>query len=283
MKKLKEKIMQQVFLLAACISILFVILICVFLFKNGIPAMLKVGFFNFLFGKIWRPSNEIFGIFPMIVGSLYIAFGALIFGVFLGVFTAIFLVCFCPKKAYPFFKKAIHLLAAIPSVVYGFFGLVVLVPFFRNLTKTTGMSILTASILLALMILPTIVTVSETSLATVPNSYYQASIALGASHEETVFKIIVPASKRGILASILLAIGRAIGETTAVIMVAGNQVLMPKNIYSGIRTLTANIIMEMGYSTDLHRETLIATAVVLFFFILLINSLFYFLHNRVTK
>ena len=276
----KEKIMEAVFMLCACVSILSVALICIFLFANGIPAMTKIGFFDFIFGRKWKPSNEIFGIFPMIIGSIYITAGAIIIGVPIGILTAVFLARFCPKKLYKIIKPAIDLLAGIPSVVYGFFGLCVIVPFVRNNIGGDGNSILTASILLGFMILPTIINVSESSIRAVPEKYYQGALALGATHERSVFCTVVPAAKSGIMAGIVLGIGRAIGETMAVIMVAGNQPRMPKGILEGIRTLTSNIVMEMGYATDLHREALIATGVVLFVFILIINTLFSILKNR---
>ena len=276
----KEKVMEVVFMLCACVSILSVALICIFLFANGIPAMTKIGFFDFIFGRKWKPSNEIFGIFPMIIGSIYITAGAIIIGVPIGILTAVFLARFCPKKLYKIIKPAIDLLAGIPSVVYGFFGLCVIVPFVRNNIGGDGNSILTASILLGFMILPTIINVSESSIRAVPEKYYQGALALGATHERSVFCTVVPAAKSGIMAGIVLGIGRAIGETMAVIMVAGNQARMPKGILEGIRTMTSNIVMEMGYATDLHREALIATGVVLFVFILIINTLFSILKNK---
>ena len=276
----KEKVMEVVFMLCACVSILSVALICIFLFANGIPAMTKIGFFDFIFGQKWKPSNEVFGIFPMIIGSIYITAGAVIIGVPIGILTAVFLARFCPKKLYKIIKPAIDLLAGIPSVVYGFFGLCVIVPFVHNNIGGDGNSILTASILLGFMILPTIINVSESSIRAVPEKYYQGALALGATHERSVFCTVVPAAKSGIMAGIVLGIGRAIGETMAVIMVAGNQARMPKGILEGIRTMTSNIVMEMGYATDLHREALIATGVVLFVFILIINTLFSILKNR---
>ena len=276
----KEKVMEVVFMLCACVSILSVALICIFLFANGIPAMTKIGFFDFIFGQKWKPSNEIFGIFPMIIGSIYITAGAVIIGVPIGILTAVYLARFCPEKLYKIIKPAVDLLAGIPSVVYGFFGLCVIVPFVRNNIGGDGNSILTASILLGFMILPTIINVSESSIRAVPEKYYQGALALGATHERSVFCTVVPAAKSGIMAGIVLGIGRAIGETMAVIMVAGNQARMPKGILEGIRTMTSNIVMEMGYATDLHREALIATGVVLFVFILIINTLFSILKNR---
>ena len=276
----KEKVMEVVFMLCACVSILSVALICIFLFANGIPAMTKVGFFDFIFGQKWKPSNEVFGIFPMIIGSIYITAGAVIIGVPIGILTAVYLARFCPEKLYKIIKPAVDLLAGIPSVVYGFFGLCVIVPFVRNNIGGDGNSILTASILLGFMILPTIINVSESSIRAVPEKYYQGALALGATHERSVFCTVVPAAKSGIMAGIVLGIGRAIGETMAVIMVAGNQARMPKGILEGIRTMTSNIVMEMGYATDLHREALIATGVVLFVFILIINTLFSILKNK---
>ena len=274
MNQLREKGMQVVFLLTACISVLAVVLICIFLFASGVPAIKEIGLSDFLFGTVWRPANNLYGILPMILGSLYVTAGALVIGVPLGVLSAIFLAQFFPKPLYKPLRAAINLMAGIPSVVYGFFGLVVLVPFVRNHFGGYGMGVLTASILLGIMILPTIITVSESALQAVPSSYYDGAVALGASHERSVFFVMVPAAKRGILAGIVLGIGRAIGETMAVIMVAGNQAIIPDSLTSGVRTLTTNIVMEMGYSTDLHREALIATAVVLFVFILLINLTF---------
>lgn len=278
--KLKERIWEILFLLAAGFSIFAVVMICLFLFANGIPAMHKIGLTNFLFGTKWKPGNELFGIFPMIVGSLYITAGAILFGVPVGLMTAIFLSRFCPKKLHKIIKPAIDLLAGIPSVVYGFFGLMVIVPFVRDTFGGTGSSILTASLLLGMMILPTIISVSESALNVVPQNYYEGSRALGATHERAVFKTVLPAAKSGILAGIILGVGRAIGETMAVIMVAGNQARLTNSVLKGIRTLTANIVIEMGYATDLHREALIATGVVLFVFILIINLAFNLVKKR---
>lgn len=270
--KRKEAIMKYVFLAAAAICILCVALICVFLFANGFPAISKIGPLNFLLGKEWRPSNDIYGIFPMILGSLYVTAGAIIIGVPIGVLTAIFLARFCPKPLYRILRPAVSLMAGIPSIIYGFFGLVVLVPATRAIFGT-GKSILTASILLGIMILPTVISVSESAIKAVPSSYYEGSLALGATHERSVFFTVVPPAKSGILTGVVLGIGRAVGETMAVIMVAGNQAVMPQSLVKGARTLTANIVIEMGYAADLHREALIATAVVLFIMILLINLL----------
>ena len=238
--------MQGVFFVAACASVLAVALICIFLFANGIPAIKEIGFVKFITGEMWRPSNELFGIFPMIIGSLYVTAGAVIIGVPIGILTSVFMAMYCPKKIYRPLKAATELLAGIPSVVYGFFGLVVVVPIIRDFGRALkdagliknagdGNSILTTSLILAMMILPTII------------------------------------GKSGVIAGIVLGIGRAVGETMAVIMVAGNQTRLVGNLFKGIRTLTGNIVMEMGYATGLHREALIATGVVLFVFILIIN------------
>ena len=282
---LKEKIMKAVFFTTACISILAVGLICFFLFANGAPAIKEIGVFQFLFRKVWRPGNGNFGIVPMILGSLYVTAGAIIIGVPIGILTAVFLARFCPEKIYPVVKAGVELMAGIPSVVYGFFGLVVLVPFVRNTLGGKGYSILTASILLGIMILPTIVNVSESAIRAVPKNYYEGSLALGATHERSVFRMVVPAAKSGIFAGVILGIGRAIGETMAVIMVAGNMPVMraPNELLKGVCTLTANIVIEMGYAQDLHRQALIATGVVLFVFILIINISFSLVKRKAVR
>ena len=280
MKRFKEILMKAVFLLAACVSIAAVVLICVFLFASGVPAISEIGIFKFLFGTQWRPANNLFGIFPMIIGSIYVTAGALIIGVPVGILTAVFMARFCPDRLYKIMKPAVSLMAGIPSVVYGFFGLVVLVPFVRDHFGERGMSVLTASVLLGLMILPTIISVSESAIRAVPSSYYEGGLALGASHERSVFFTILPAAKSGIFAAVVLGVGRAIGETMAVMMVAGNQPAIPGGILDGVRTLTTNIVMEMGYSTDLHRQALIGTAVVLFVFVLIINISFSLIKRR---
>jgi phosphate transport system permease protein len=273
-KSVKENIMKAIFFISAFMSVVAVILICIFLFANGLPAMKKIGFAEFLLGRTWRPGNDIYGVFPMIIGSLYVTAGALVIGVPVGILSAIFLARFCPPKLYKVVKPIINLLAGIPSVVYGFFGLMVIVPFIRNTFNVAGTSMLAASLVLGIMILPTIIGMSEASIRAVPDSYYEGSLALGASHERSVFYSLLPAAKSGILSSVILGMGRAVGETMAVVMVAGNQPVMPSGVLKGLRTLTANIVLEMGYAADLHREALISTAVVLFVFILIINLLF---------
>lgn len=280
MRKIIELIMKIVFLLSACISVLAVAVICYFLFSEGLPAIAEIGPGNFLGGTLWKPLEGLFGILPMIIGSIYVTAGAILIGVPIGLLCAIFMAKFCPAKLYRFLKPAIDLLAGIPSIVYGFFGLVVIVPVMQVLTGTSGKGVLTASIMLGIMILPTIISVSESSLRAVPESYYEGSLALGATHERSVFFAVLPAAKSGIMAGIILGIGRAIGETMAVVMIAGNQPVIPSSITSGVRTLTANIVIEMGYATGLHREALIATAVVLFVFILIINVSFSLLKRR---
>ncbi len=273
--------MHTVFFLTACVSILSVALICLFLFANGIPTMGKIGPVKFLLGTEWRPGNQMFGVLPMILGSIYVTAGAVAVGVPVGILTAIFMARFCPPRLYRIMKPAVELLAGIPSVVYGFFGLVVLVPLIRDTFELVdGQTMLTASLLLGMMILPTIINVSESSIRAVPQSYYEGGLALGASHERSVFFAVLPGCKSGILSAVILGVGRAIGETMAVIMVAGNQPRMPKGLLAGVRTMTSNIVIEMGYAADLHREALISTAVVLFVFILIINLTFSELKRR---
>ena len=272
--------MRIVFMLSATVSILAVIVICYFLAGQGLPAMVEIGVSDFLTGTLWKPLEGHFGIFPMIVGSIYVTAGAIILGVPVGLLCAIFMAKFCPRRIYSVLKPAVDLLAGIPSIVYGFFALMVIVPVVQELTGTSGKGILTASIMLAIMILPTIVSVSEASIRAVPESYYEGSLALGATHERSVFFATVPAAKSGIMAGVILGVGRAIGETMAVSMVAGNQPILPDSILSGVRTMTANVIIEMGYAEGLHREALIATAVVLFVFILIINISFSLLKRR---
>jgi len=274
MRKYKESIMRIVFLIAACISIVAVVVICLFLFANGFPAIAEIGPLNFLGGLVWKPGEGEYGILPMIVASIYSTGIAIIIGVPIGLLCAVFMARFCPKKLHKILKPAISLLAGIPSIVYGFFGLVVLVPLMQNIFGGSGKSVLTAGILLGIMILPTIIELSESSIRAVSESYYEGSLALGATHERSVYRAVLPAAKSGIMAAIILGIGRAIGETMVIVMIAGNQAVMPSSLLSGVRTMTANIVMEMGYATDLHREALIATGCVLFVFILIINVCF---------
>ena len=282
MTKLKETVMHYVFLLAACVSIAAVVLICVYLLGNGIPTMFEIGLGNF-FGKVWKPSQDLYGIFPFIIGSIYVTAGAMVVGVPVGVLCAVFLACFCPRRLYRVLNPAVRLMAGVPSIVYGFFGLMVLVPVVQRLTGTSGKGPLTASLLLGIMILPTIIGTAEPALRAVPRSYYEGALALGATHERSVFSVVLPAAKSGVLSGVILGVGRAIGETMAVIMIAGNQTKMPGGLLDGLRTMTSNIVLEMGYSSGLHRQALIATGVVLFVFILLINTCFSLVKGREAK
>ena len=280
MRNHSENVMKVVFLTAACVSILAVVLICVFLLSSGIPAIREIGISDFLLGRTWKPNQDLYGIFSMIIGSIYVTAGAIIIGVPIGLLCAVFMARYCPRKLYIIIKPAVDLLAGIPSIVYGFFGLMVIVPIIQNSFGGSGKGLLTSSILLGIMILPTIISVSESNIRAVPESYYEGALALGATRERSIFRTVLPAAKMGILTGIILGIGRAIGETMAVVMVCGNQAIMPESIVSGVRTLTANIVLEMGYASGLHRESLIATAVVLFVFILIINLSFMALKRR---
>ena len=277
-----EGFMKYVFLFSSAISIVAIILISYFIFVEGLPIIFEHGIGNFLLGEKWAPSasSPSYGILPMIIGSIYVTIGAIIIGVPIGILTAIFMAKFCSQKLYKFLKPCVNLMAGIPSIVYGFFALVVIVPIMREVLGGTGMNIITASILLGVMILPTIIGVSESALRAVPNSYYEGSIALGATHERSVMSVILPAAGSGILSSIILGIGRAIGETMAVVLVAGNQPRIPESITQGTRTMTTNIVLEMAYAAGEHRESLIATASVLFIFILIINTGFLIIKRR---
>ncbi|MCL1854777.1 MAG: phosphate ABC transporter permease subunit PstC [Clostridia bacterium] len=275
MKQFRERLAHGGFTVAALTSIVMVALICVFLFAGGLPAIGRIGIPEFLLGQKWAPNNipPQFGILPMILASIYVTLGALAVGVPIGVFTAVCLARFCPKFLYRWLKPGVELMAGIPSVIYGFFGLTVLVPAVRELFGGTGMSILVASVLLGMMILPTIVGLAESALRAVPESYYEGALALGATPCRAMFRAVLPAAKSGIMAAVVLGIGRAIGETMAVVMVVGNQARMPVSLLKGARPLTTGIVLEMGYASGLHREALIAIGVVLFVFILLINLL----------
>lgn len=285
----KERIWHIIFCIFACFSIVAVALICYFLFVNGTRAMLKIGVIDFITGCKWKPLQNIFGILPMIVASIIVTILAIIIGLPIGLLCAMYMAFFCPKAIYKFIKPCISMLAGIPSVVYGFFGLQVLVPLMAKITgMRSGKNMLTGAILLAIMILPTIIEISESSLRAVPKKYYLGSRALGATHERSVYRVMLKAATSGVMAATVLGIGRAIGETLAIIWVAGNQPIMPKfigsgarGLLSGVRTLTANIVLEMGYAADMHREALIATGFVLFIFILLINLTFSYIKRRI--
>ena len=272
--------MRWLFLASACVCILAVAVICAFLFVNGMPFFTKYSAIEFLTGTTWAPLRNVFGILPMIVGSFYVTMGALLIGAPIGILTAILMARFANSTVVKVMKPAVALLAGIPSIVYGFFGLMLLVPLIRVNFGGTGKSVLVASILLSIMVLPTIIQTSEAALGAVPNSYYEGSLALGATHESSVFRTILPAARPGIVSGVVLALGRAIGETTAIIMVAGNNARMPVDLLKGVRTLTVNVLMEMGYAADLHAQSLMATGVVLFVIIMAINFLFSFLNRR---
>ena len=280
-----EKGMKGLFFLCACVSVAAVVVICIFMFAKGCPAIAKIGVGEFLFGSDWSPRNvpASYGIFPMIVGSLYCTAGAMVIGVPIGLLTAIYMAKFCPKKLFKWLMPPINLLAGIPSIVYGFFGMVVVVPLIRNIFGGTGNSVLTVSIILGIMILPTIVGMSVSALQAVPDSYYEGAVALGATHERAVATVVFPAARSGVLASVILAVGRAIGETMAVIMIAGNSTIIPHSLLDSVRTLTGNIVIEMSYAEGLHYDALIATGVVLFVFILLLNLCFNLISNRKDK
>lgn len=274
MNNLKEKSMKIVFLICALCSVAAVAAICIFLFARGLPAIAEIGFFKFIFGTKWKPTKGLFGILPMIVGSIYVTAGAMLIGAPIGILTAVFLYKYCPKKLYKHFKTSINLLAGIPSIVYGFFALVVIVPLIQLLSETSGKGMLTAAIILGVMILPTIISTTEAALTATDSSFFEGSLALGATKERSIFFSVFPAAKSGILSGVILGVGRAIGETMAVVMIIGNQAMFPKSIFSGIRTMTANIVLEMAYAEGLHLDALIATAVVLFVFIMIINVSF---------
>lgn len=281
MKNTKERIGEIVFLLSAIMAIFLIILITFFIFRSGISFISQYGLIDFITGSKWAPTAKppYFGIAPMIVGSIIVtALSAVIaipFGLAISVFMAYY-----SKKSYGFLNGLINLMAAIPSIIYGFFAMMVIVPFIAKTFKTGGMNMLTASILLSIMILPTMVNISQNSLEQVPETFYTGSLALGATKEETIRKVMIPYAKSGIYSSIILAIGRSIGETMAVYLVIGNQPRMPGSLFDGVRTLTTNIVLEMGYASGLHRESLIATGMVLFVFILIINIIFNFIRNK---
>ena len=273
MKSLKEKISERLFFLIALSALSALALITVFIFIEGLPIIAKVGVVNFVFGMKWAPSQGAFGIFPMIVGSVSVTLGAAILGIPVALCCSIFLVEFAPAKLSNLVRPAIQLLAGIPSVVYGFWGLVFIVPAIRNYLGGPGLSILAGSIILAIMILPTIISISEVSLLALPRLYKEGAFALGATHWQTIRSVLMPAAKSGIVAAIILGIGRAIGETMAVIMVLGNAVALPQSILDPVRTLTTNIGIEMGYASGEHREALFATGIVLLIIIMILNAI----------
>ena len=278
----KEEVFKYFFLICSILSIFFLLLICVFIFKDSFGFIGKIGVKNFVLNDAWTPMNvpASYGILPMIIGSILITAMSCIAAVPVSIMVACYLAFDCPKNIYRILKPALNLMTGIPSIVYGFFALTVIVPINRSLFGGTGMNMLSAAILLLIMVLPTIISMAEASLRTVPKSFYQGSLSLGATHDETITRVMVPAAKSGIFAGIILGVGRAIGETMAVILVAGNQTRLTFNPLKGIRTMTTNIVLEMAYAAGEHRQALIATAAVLFIFILLINIGFFIVKNR---
>lgn len=276
-----ERLAESVFQVFACVSIGSVILLTVYIISAGLPAILQIGAVQFLFGESWRPASDIFGILPMILSSIAGTAGAIVIGVPVGILTAVFLSETASPRLAMLVRPAVELLAGIPSVIYGFFGMLVVVPVIRNMfpEHTIGDSLLAVILILAVMILPTIVSVTETSLRAVPRAYREASLALGATQTETIFKVTLPAAKSGILAGVILGVGRAIGETMAVIMVAGNVANMP-SLLGTVRLLTTGIAMEMSYASGLHREALFAIGLVLFVFIMIVNLLFNYISKK---
>ena len=281
MKNTKERFGEILFFISAAMSVVLILLIIFFIFRSGIDFVSKYGLVPFLTGKKWAPTAKpaSFGILPMIVGSLIVTGLSTLIALPFGLAVSIFMAYYA-DKSYNFLKSLINLLAAIPSVVYGFFAMVVLAPRIGKIFHTSQYNMLTASILLSIMILPTMVNISENSLRQVPKVFYTGSLALGATKEETIHHVMLPYAKSGIFSSIILAIGRAIGETMAVYLVVGNQPRMPGSVLDGARTMTTNIVLEMGYASGMHRESLIATGMVLFFFILLINIIFNIIRNK---
>jgi len=268
-----EKLIRVALLLVAFSAVSILLVITVFIFGEGTPIMFKYGLKKFLFGLDWYPLEKSYGLLPMIIGSLFVTSGALVIGVPLGLACAIVLTEFSSKRLRRILKPVIELLAGIPSVVYGFMGVVILVPFIRDHLGGPGLSVLAASIILGIMILPTIISISIDSLEAVPRSYREGSIALGATRWQTTRMVMFPAAKTGIIASIILGMGRAIGETMAVIMVAGNAAIIPRSFLDPVRTLTSNIALEMGYAAGEHREALFATGVILFVIIMVLNTI----------
>jgi phosphate transport system permease protein len=273
MKNFGEKIPQALFFIIALSALSALALITIFIFIEGVPLIAKVGFFKFIFGMKWAPSQGYYGIFPMIVGTISVTLGAIILGVPVALCCAIFLAEFAPRKLSDVVRPAIQLLAGIPSVVYGFWGLIFIVPLIRNYLGGPGLSILAGSIILAIMILPTVISISEVSLLALSPLLKEGAFALGATHWQTIRSVLVPAAKSGILAGIILGIGRAVGETMAVIMVLGNAVALPNSILSPVRTLTTNIGIEMGYASGEHQQALFATGIVLLVIIMILNSM----------
>ena len=280
-RKIKsEKLSGYIFLAMALSSISALALITVFIIVKGVPIIAETGVKNFIFGMSWAPSRGEFGIFPMIVGTVTVTLGAAILGVPIGICCSIFLAEFAPAALRNIFRPAIQLLAGIPSVVYGFWGLLFIVPFIRNHFGGPGLSILAGSVILAIMVLPTVISISEVSILALPKQYKEGALALGLTHWQAIRSVILPAAKSGIVAAVILGIGRAIGETMAVIMVLGNAIAVPESILDPVRTLTTNIGIEMGYASGKHQEALFATGIVLFVIIMILNATAQFITRK---
>jgi phosphate transport system permease protein len=268
-----DRLVRLALLLVAFSAVSTLLIITLFIVQQGTPIMFKYGLKSFLAGKAWYPSEKVFGLWPMIVGSVYVTLGAMVLGVPFGLACAIVLTEFASKKLRRVIKPVVELLAGVPSVVYGFMGVVILVPFIRETFGGPGLSVLAASIILGIMILPTVISISIDALQAVPPSYREGSIALGATKWQTVKMVLLPAARSGIVASIILGMGRAIGETMAVIMIAGNAASVPGSLLAPVRTLTSNIALEMGYAAGEHRQALFATGVILFVIIMVLNTM----------
>lgn len=289
----KEKAGKTVFTIAAMICVIAVIAIFGFMLVKSLPAFRKIGFFNFVFGDNWSPDrldkyddaslSGTYGVFKMIIGTLAATVGALVIGGTLGYFTAVFIAFYCPERLKKIFSSTVNLLAGIPSVVYGFFGIMFLLPLLANFAPNNGSGLLATSLILGIMIMPTVVSLSKTSLEAVPRAYYEGALALGSTHSQAVFGTVTKAAKSGVTASLVLGIGRALGETMAVVMVAGNSVAYPDSLFNSFRVLTANIVMEMGYAGEVQQGALVATGVILLVFVLIVNLIFGAISKKTIK
>lgn len=277
---LKEYLIEQGLFSISLILILIISLLMIFVMAEAIPAFNNQGWANFIFGLNWNPDSNEFGVFPMILGTVYVTVLSLAMAIPLAISCAIFLEEICPNNIRKLFKPIIQTLAGIPSVIYGFFGLTLIVPIIRSIFGGSGFSILTSSIILALMVLPTIITLTQDSLKAVPNHYKEASLGMGATQFQTIKSILLPIALPGIVTAVILALARAVGETLAVLMLAGNVSMFPSSIASPIRTLTSNIALEMGYATDIHYNALFASAVVLFILILVLMLISSYVQKR---
>lgn len=280
-KAIKETGMKCLFIIAATLFIIVVATVCIYLFILAVPTIAEIGFVEFLFGTEWIPSSGLYGIGTMIVGTAYATAGALIVGVPIGLLTAVFMAFYCPAWLYRILKPMTNILAGIPSIVYGYFGLKVIVPFVYSLAgEGTGMCLLTTALVLGVMILPTVISITENSLRAVPKSYFEGAVALGATKERAIFRTVFPAAGSGVLTAIILALGRAFGETAAVVIICGNKSQFPTSLFDPFSTLSSLIANQLGYAEDLQREALIACAAVLFVFILIITVIVMFLRKK---